>query len=131
MRNKESNREKVRLKLAQARESLEEAGALLDEGADLNFVMNSLYYAFLYPVLGLLQARNIPTPIQRTAIALFEREFVIQGDFDAKFLDAIRRAFELRPSCACESQNEVTRADIEQLTPLARKFLEQVRHVSR
>lgn len=128
MRNKESNRENVRLKLAQARESLEEAGALLNEGADLNFVMNSLYYAFLYPALGLLQAINVPTPTQGTAIALFEREFVKSGEFDGQFLDAMRRAFELRPSCACQGPKEVTKEDIEQLLPVAREFLERAQH---
>jgi uncharacterized protein (UPF0332 family) len=118
MLNKESNRENVRLKLAKAREALEEVGALLNEGADLNFVMNSLYYAFLYPVLGLLQARNTPTPMQGTAIALFEREFAKSGEFDGHFLDAMRRAFELRPACACEGPKKVTKEDIEQLLPL-------------
>ncbi len=116
----------LKSKLAQAEESLAEAEALLSEGADLSFVMNSLYYAFLYPLLGLLQARNIPTPMQSAAIALFEREFVIRGAFDEKFLVAVRRAFELRPSCTCEGRKEVSREDIEQLTPLARKFLERV-----
>ena len=128
MRNKESNRENVRLKLAQARESLEEAGALLNEGADLNFVMNRLYYAFLYPAFGLLQAINVPTPTQGTAIALFEREFVKSSEFDGQFLDAMRRAFELRPSCACQGTKEVTKEDIEQLLPVAREFLERAQH---
>jgi uncharacterized protein (UPF0332 family) len=128
MRNKESNRENVRLKLAQARESLEEAGALLHEGADLNFVMNSLYYAFLYPALGLLHAINVPTPMQATAIALFEREFVKSGEFDGRFLDAMRRAFELRPACSCEGSKKVTKEDIEQLLPVAHEFLERVQH---
>jgi uncharacterized protein (UPF0332 family) len=116
-------------KLAQAREALEEAKELLAEGADLSFVMNSLYYAFLYPVLGMLQARKIPTPMQSTAIALFEREFVRSGEFDVRFMDAIRRAFELRPACACEGQ-KVTRQDIEQLLPVAQDFLELVKHVA-
>ena len=129
MRNKEANRENVRLKLAQARESLEEAGTLLMEGADLNFAMNSLYYAFLYPALGLLQAINIPTSTQATAIALFEREFVNNGDFDGKFLVAMRRAFELRPACACEGPKKITKEDIDQLLPVAREFLEHAQRV--
>ena len=95
------------------------------EGADLNFAMNSLYYAFLYPALGLLQAINIPTSTQATAIALFEREFVKSGEFDGQFLDAMRRAFELRPACACERPKTVTKEDIEQLLPVAREFLER------
>ena len=128
MRTSGSNKENVRFKITQAKESLDEAVTLLNEGADLNFVMNSLYYAFLYPALGLLQAINIPTPTQGTAIDLFEREFVNSGDFDGKFLDAMRRAFELRPACACDGPKKVTKDDIEQLLPVAREFLEQAQH---
>lgn len=123
-------KESVRERLAQARESLAEAGELLDEGADLNFVMNSLYYAFLYPVLGLLQARNIATPTQSIAISLFEREFVESGLFGQRFNDAIHRAFELRPACACEGGRNATREDIEQLLPVAKEFLEQVARIA-
>ncbi len=130
MRNNESNRENVRLRLRQAKEALMEAQALLAEGADMNFVMNSLYYAFLYPVLGLLQARRIQTPMQSTAIALFEREFVRSGEFDARFMDAICRAFELRPACACEGGKKATKDDIEKLLPVARDFLERARQVA-
>jgi uncharacterized protein (UPF0332 family) len=128
MRTSGSNRDTARLKITQAKESLEEAVTLLDEGADLNFVMNSLYYAFLYPALGLLQAINVPTPTQAAAIDLFEREFVKRGDFDGKFLDAMRRAYELRPACSCEGTKKITKDDIEQLLPVAREFLEQAQH---
>jgi uncharacterized protein (UPF0332 family) len=123
-------KESVRERLARARESLAETGALLSEGADLNFVMNSLYYAFLYPILGLLQARNIATPTQSMAISLFEREFVESGLFEQRFSHAIHRAFELRPACACEGGRNVTREDIEQLLPVAKEFLEQVARIA-
>ncbi len=107
---------------------MEEAGALLKEGADLNFVMNRLYYAFLYPVLGLLQAINVPMPMQGTAIALFEREFVKSGEFDVQFLVAMRPVFELRPACDCAGPKKITKEDIEQLLPVAREFLERAQH---
>jgi uncharacterized protein (UPF0332 family) len=113
-------------RLKQARESLEEAKTLLVQDAEVNFVMNSLYYAFLYPVLGLLQARGIAAPMQSTAIDLFEREFAEKGDIDARFIDALRKAFELRPACACEGQKKATPEDVEQLLPLAEEFLEEV-----
>lgn len=118
----------ARQKLAQAREALAEADALLTEGADLNFVMNSLYYAFLYPALGLLKAINVPTPTQSTAIDLFEREFVKSGEFEERFLDAMRRAFALRPACACEGPKKISREEIERLLPVAREFLERAQH---
>lgn len=119
----------IQSRLNQARESLEEAKMLLVQDAEVNFVMNSLYYAFLYPVLGLLQARGISAPMQSTAIAFFEREFVLTGDVDVGFLDAIRKAFELRPACACEGQKKATHLDVEQLLPLAEEFLENVRRI--
>ncbi len=128
MRTSGSNKDNIRFKIAQAKESLEEAVTLLHEGADLNFVMNSLYYAFLYPVLGLLEAINVPAPTQGAAIDLFEREFVMSGDFDVKFLDAIRRAFELRPACVCEGPKQITKKEIEQLLPVAREFLKHALH---
>lgn len=123
-------REELRSNLEQAQEALLEAQMLLFEGAELNFVINSLYYAFLYPVLGLLKARKTSALTQSTAISLFEREFVQNGEFDPRFLTALRRSFELKPSCACEKQKEVKREDIEQLLPIAREFLERVRQVA-
>ncbi len=130
MRSKESGREIIRMKLAQARESLEEAKTLLVQDAEVNFVMNGLYYAFLYPILGLLQARGISTPMQSTAISLFEREFVEKGDVDKRFLDTIRKAFELRPACACEGQKKATPKDVEELLPIAEEFLESIRRIA-
>lgn len=121
-----SNKERIRIKLGQARDSLEEASALFAEGAELSFVMNSLYYAFLYPVLGLLQARQLTAPMQSTAISLFEREFVQTGVFDNRFLDALRKAFDLRPACACEQRKKINRSDIEELLLIARDFLDAV-----
>jgi uncharacterized protein (UPF0332 family) len=117
-------------KLSQAEESLEDAKTLLVQDAEVNFVMNSLYYAFLYPILGLLQARGITSTMQSMAISFFEREFVEKGDIDRRFLDAIRRAFELRPACSCEGQKKATPQDVEELLPIAEEFLESVRRLA-
>ena len=119
----------IQERMKQARESLEEAKTLLVQDAEVNFVMNSLYYAFLYPVFGLLQARGISAPMQSTAIGLFEREFVEKGDIDKRFLEAIRNAFELRPACSCEGQKKATPEDVERLLPIAEEFLETVQRL--
>jgi uncharacterized protein (UPF0332 family) len=116
-------------RLKQARESLEEAKALLVQDAEANFVMNSLYYAFLYPILGLLQARGMTSPMQSTAIALFDAEFVQKGDVEQRFLVAARKAFDLRPACDCEGKKKVTPEDIEQLLPIAEEFLQSVERI--
>ena len=113
-------------RLKQARESLEEAKALLVQDAEANFVMNSLYYAFLYPILGLLQSRGMTAPMHSTAIALFDAEFVQKGDLEQRFLAAARRAFDLRPACECEGKKKVTPQDIEGLLPIAEEFLQSI-----
>jgi len=113
-------------KMQQARESLAEAQALLEAGADLPFVMNSIYYAMLYPVLALLHARDIIASSRREAILLFEREFIQPGLLDAVYLEALRRSSDLRPSCACEGLRSVTRTDINELLPKAKEFFAAV-----
>jgi uncharacterized protein (UPF0332 family) len=116
-------------RLKRGMESLEEAKALLDHGAEANFVMNSLYYAFFYPLLGLLQTRGMTAPMQSTAIALFEREFVQKGLVEQRFLEAIRTAFNLRPSCDGEGREKITSEDIEGLMPIADEFLRSVERI--
>jgi uncharacterized protein (UPF0332 family) len=120
------DQELLRSKLEQARDSLQEARSLLEEGAELRFVMNNLYFAFLYPVLGLLKVRGIPADTQSSALSLFEREFVEKGVFERRFLEAFRLAFRLRPACACESPAILTRQDVEDLLPIARDFISAV-----
>jgi uncharacterized protein (UPF0332 family) len=113
-------------KLKQARKFLIEAEALLSEGADLSFVINSLYYAMLYPVLALLGAWKITTYSQSTSISTFDREFIEPGLIDKRFSEALHRASELRPACACEGQKEITREDVERLLSQARDFPDAV-----
>jgi uncharacterized protein (UPF0332 family) len=113
-------------KLKQAKESLEDAKALMVQDVEVNFVMNSLYYAFLYPVLGLLQALGIAAPMQSTAISFFERESTDRWGIDARFIGALRKAFELRPVCTSEGQKKATPKDVEQLLLLAEEFLKKV-----
>jgi len=120
----ERQKNQIQVRLTQAKETLGEARALLAEGAELSYVMNNLYYTFLYPVLGLLQARQIPAPMQSTAISLFEREYVQTGIFESRFLDAFRKTFDLRPACEC--QKKIVNTDIEELLPVAQDFLDAV-----
>ncbi len=116
----------MQTRLKQARESLEEAKDLLVQDAALNFVMNSVYYAFLYALWGLLESQGISAPTYGTAISFFEQEFVLTGKIERRFYDALRQAFDLRPACDCEGKKKVTAEDIEQLLPIADNFLDIV-----
>jgi uncharacterized protein (UPF0332 family) len=110
-------------KMQQAREFLDEAEGLLEAGADLPFVLNSIFYAMLYPVLALLHDRGISAPSQGEAMLLFEREFIRTGLLDAQFLEALRQSLDLRPSCDCEGPRSVTRTNIDRLLPQAKEFV--------
>ena len=112
-------------RMAQARESLQEARALLAEGMDMGFIMNNLYYAFFYPVLAVLNEGQVPTSMQSVTIALFDKEFIQTGVFEKRFVDALRRTFDIRPKCSV-APSEVSREDAERFAALAEEFMARV-----
>ncbi len=126
MEIKEGDKEYIRFKLAQAKDAYEEAHGLFADGADLGYVINSLFYAFYYPVLALLHARHIPSAMQSVSIGLFEKEFVETGIFEKREFNSIQRAFNLKPKCSSEGPTMSTRAEVEELLAEAREFLEAV-----
>lgn len=126
MEIRKADKEYIRFKLAQARDAYEEAQGLLADGADLGYVMNSLYYVFYYPVLALLRTRDIPATMQSISIALFEKEFVETGLFEKRFSRSLRRAFDLKPKCSSGELKMITREEIEVLLAEAREFLDSV-----
>lgn len=121
--NPGANREYIRSKLVQGKDALQEAYTIFEEGAALGFVVSNLYFAFLYPVLGLLKAQGASVSTQSIALSLFEREFIEKGVFERRFLDGFRRSFDLRPACACEEPKIISNKDVEELLPIARDFL--------
>lgn len=126
MEIRKADKEYIRFKLVQARDAYEEAQGLLADGADLGYVMNSLYYVFYYPVLALLRTRDIPATMQSISIALFEKEFVETGLFEKRFSRSLRRAFDLKPKCSSGELKMITREEIEVLLSEAREFLDSV-----
>ncbi len=124
MEIKEADKEYIRFKLAQAKDAYEEAKGLLADGADLGYVINSLYYAFYYPVLALLHARDLSAAMQSVAITLFEREFVETGLFEKRLFDSLRRAFDLKPKCSSGELKMIARTEVEVLLAEAQEFLD-------
>jgi uncharacterized protein (UPF0332 family) len=126
MEIEKADKEYVRFKLAQAKDAYEEAKGLFADGADLGYVLNSLFYAFYYPVLALLRSKDIPAAMQSVSIASFEREFIETGLFEKHFYVAIRKAFDLKPKCSSGELRMITRTEIEVLLVEAQKFLDTV-----
>jgi uncharacterized protein (UPF0332 family) len=124
-----ADREYARFKLAQAKVALEDAQGLLADGAELNFVVNSLYYAYYYPALALLHAKGIPAAMQSVSIALFEREFVKTRVVDERYFRALRTAFDLKPKCSVPQLNIISRHEVEALLADASGFIDAVGRV--
>jgi uncharacterized protein (UPF0332 family) len=129
MEGNKADREYARFKLAQAKEALEDAQGLLADNAELNYVVNSLYYAFYYPALALLHTKGIPAAMQSVSVALFEREFIKTGEIDQRFFRALRRLFELKPKCSTPQLNMISRDEVETLLTDASGFIDTVERV--
>jgi uncharacterized protein (UPF0332 family) len=111
-------------RLVQAKESIREADILRQSGMSCRSVMNRLYYAMFYAVLALLQHKELGTSKHSGAIAIFDREYVRTGDFPRELSKALHRAFELRQKGDYMEDAEVRPEDVEEMRPLAEKFVE-------
>ena len=119
----------IRFKLVQARDSLDQARALLAANMDMDLVGNNVFYAMYYAVLAMLQKRKVPPETQSVTLSLFDREFIQTGAFDWRYSDALRRAFELRKACSHDGCTSVQRGDIEDLLPVAEDFVAKAEEI--
>ncbi|MEK6743667.1 MAG: hypothetical protein AABZ15_08655 [Nitrospirota bacterium] len=115
--------EKARLK--QARESLDEALALLAEEMDAGFVLTNLYYAYYYPILALLNEGQVPSTMQSVTIGLFDQRYIQTGIFKKEYGDAARRIFDIKPKCSGE-KTPVTAGEVSEMAVLAGSFIQDI-----
>ncbi len=117
----------IRCRLKEADDSVKEAEILLKEGMSMRAVMNRLYYAMFYAVLALLQEKQLGTSKHIGAISLFDREFIKNGIFDKEFSKTLHRAFELRQKGDYMEDAEVTKEDIDEMSPKTRNFINEIK----
>jgi len=115
--------EKERLK--QARESLDEAQALLAAEMDTGMVLTNLYYAYYYPILALMNEGRVPSTMQSVTVGLFEQQYIKTGIFKKEYGDAVRRIFSSKPKCSGE-KTPVSGEEVNELSVLAGAFVQDV-----
>ena len=86
----------ISYRLEQAQESLQDAGILLEHQGTPRAVINRCYYAIFYAVQALLGTKGMTTSKHYGAISLFDKEFVMTGEFDKYASKDVHLAFELR-----------------------------------
>lgn len=123
----ENRKALIEYRLAQARDSIREADVLEQSGMSRRSVMNRLYYAMFYAVLALLQEKELGTSKHSGAIALFDREYVKNGQFPREMSKALHRAFELRQKGDYLEESEVTAEDVFEIRNAAERFVEGAR----
>lgn len=119
----EHQRALIDYRLAEARESLEEAKVLLREKMSNRSVINRLYYAMFYAVLALLQDKRLSSSKHSGVIAVFDRDFVKTELFDKKLSKALHRAFELRQRGDYMENTVISISDVEEIMLLTTEFL--------
>ncbi|MBW2038256.1 MAG: HEPN domain-containing protein [Deltaproteobacteria bacterium] len=116
----------VSYRLEQARESLDAAQVLLDQGLTRPSV-NRSYYAMFYSVLALLATRKQETSKHSGAISLFDKEFVKTGAFKKELSRRLHNAFDLRQRSDYAAQIQVSDREAGQVLEEAQKFVDEVK----
>jgi uncharacterized protein (UPF0332 family) len=121
----EEIRQALHLRLAQARETLEEADALR-EHALWRGVINRSYYAMFYAVLALGVYKQVVLSKHSQAIAFFDKEFVKMEIFPRELSRSLHLGFDQRQVNDYGDIWTVSQEEAETIFGEARLFVESV-----
>lgn len=117
----------VNVRMAQAREVLDDARIVLAGGGSGRTVVNRAYYAAFYAVLALLQIVGKTPRGHHGAIVLFGEAYVKAGLFTKTSADDLHFLFEQRQEDDYRRTDPVAREDAEIALERALRFCETVR----
>jgi len=122
----EQTAELVRLRLEQARSTLNDADVLATGGGTPKSIINRAYYAMFYAVLALLQNIGKVAGKHTSAIGLFDTEFVLKGAFPREFSRDLHRAFDTRQVSDYQPVRPATSEEAEEYIAKAKRFVAAV-----
>ena len=114
-----------RLRLEQARETLEEADALREHGLWRGLI-NRSYYAMFYAVLALGVFKQVVLTKHSQAIAFFDKEFVKTGIFPRELSRSLHLGFDQRQVNDYGDIWTVSQTEAEAVFSEARLFVESI-----
>lgn len=91
-----SKQQLITYRLERARETLQDAHLLFDQGGSPGSIINRAYYAMFYSVLALLITIGKGPSKHSGAISLFDQYFVKSGQLSKSMSKALHKAFDLR-----------------------------------
>ena len=116
----------ISFRLERARETLQDAHLLMDQGGSPGSVINRSYYAMFYAVLALLTTLGKGSSKHSGVIALFDQYFVKSGEFPSAMSKALHKAFDLRQIGDYRELIELDEAQAQEIIDLTDQFVEMV-----
>lgn len=127
MSQEESNKQQLIVyRLERAKETLQDAHLLFDQGGSLGSVINRSYYAMFYGVLALLTTIGRGSSKHSGVISLFDQHFVKSGQFSISMSKALHKAFDLRQIGDYRELLEFDEKQAEEILNSADQFVEAV-----
>ena len=122
----EQTSELVKLRLEQARSSLNDAMVLAQGGGTPMSIINRAYYAMFYAVLALLQNMGKVAGKHTGAIGLFDSEFVLKGVLPKDLSRDLHKTFDVRQVSDYQPVRPVTSDEAMEYAGKARHFVDEV-----
>jgi uncharacterized protein (UPF0332 family) len=122
----EQTAELVKLRLEQARSTLNDARVLADGGGTPKSIINRAYYAMFYAALALLQNIGKVASKHTGVISVFDTEFVSKGIFPKDLSRNLHRAFDRRQAADYQPVRPATLEEAQEYINKARQFVAEV-----
>ena len=116
----------ITYRLERARETLQDAHLLIDQGGSPGSIINRAYYAMFYAVSALLTTLGKEPSKHSGVIALFDQYFVKSGEFPIEMSKALHKAFDLRQIGDYRELIEFDEEQAQEIIDLTDQFVEKV-----
>jgi len=113
----------VKLRLEQARATLDDARFLFEGGRSSQSIINRAYYAMFYAALALLQTIGKVPAKHSGVLSLFDTEFVLKGLFPKDLSKDFHQAFDARQVSDYQPVQPASREQAEALLEKAARFI--------
>lgn len=124
--NEQDRKSVVEYRLERAEASITEAQGVAGHGW-YNLAANRLYYAAYYAASALLISKGLPTKSHAGVKSMLHFHFVKTGILTLEDGALVGLLFNLRQSGDYEDFKQVTKSQIDELTPLVVQFVEKLK----
>jgi uncharacterized protein (UPF0332 family) len=123
---KSYKKELIEYRLASARQMLNDARLLQENGGSSVSIVNRAYYSVFYAALALLVTEDIEPSKHTGVLAKFDELFVRQGIFPREMSKIIHHAFDMRQAGDYQKSRVITEEQAAEVLKSAEKFVKAV-----